>query len=84
MRVEFFGVSRELAGVADCQVQAATLGEALARLATDYPALGSLLPEGRMHPALAANVNGDRFIRDPATPLRDEDALLILSADAGG
>ena len=39
---------------------------------------------GRLHPSLAANLNGDRFISDPATPLGDGDRVLILSSDAGG
>jgi molybdopterin converting factor small subunit len=84
MRIELLGVPRALAGVAECEFPATTLGDALARLAADYPALAALLPEGRLHPALAANLNGDRFVRDPATPIEDDDALLILSADAGG
>lgn len=84
MRVEFYGVSRERAGVAERHVDARTLGELLGTLATEYPSLGELLTGNRLHPALAANLNGDRFIRDPETPLADRDCLLILSADAGG
>jgi len=84
MRVEFFGISRERSGVAELQVQAATLGELLGTLAVKYPALAELMPDKRLHPALAANLNGDRFVRDPRTPLDEHDCLLILSADAGG
>jgi molybdopterin converting factor small subunit len=84
MRVEFFGISRERSGVAEVRVHAATLGELLGTLATQYPSLAELIPDNRLHPALAANLNGDRFIRDPKTPLADHDCLLILSADAGG
>ena len=84
MRVEFFGVSRERSGVSELHVQARTLGELLGQLAVQYPALAELLPDNRLHPALAANLNGDRFVRDPLTPLNDRDCLLILSADAGG
>jgi molybdopterin converting factor small subunit len=48
------------------------------------PGLAELIVVDRLHPSLAANLNGDRFIRDPATPLGDDDRVLILSADAGG
>ncbi len=84
MRVELFGISRERCGVSALQVQATSLGELLQMLAAQYPSLAELLPENRLHPALAANLNGDRFVRDPATPLSDHDCVLILSADAGG
>jgi molybdopterin converting factor small subunit len=84
MRVEFFGISRERSGVHELHVQAGTLGELLATLASRYPALAELMADNRLHPALAANLNGDRFVRDPHTPLKDHDCLLILSADAGG
>ena len=39
---------------------------------------------GGLHPSLAANLNGDEFVRDPATPLAGTDRVLILSADVGG
>jgi len=84
MRVEFFGISRERCGVSALQVNARTLGELLGALSVQYPSLAELLPNNRLHPALAANLNGDRFVRDPATPLSDHDCVLILSADAGG
>jgi molybdopterin converting factor small subunit len=84
MRVEFFGISRQRSGVAELHVTAGTLGELLGTLAAAYPLLGELITENRLHPVLAANLNGDRFIRDPRTPLEEQDCLLILSADAGG
>ena len=84
MHVEFLGVSRERAGIAELDVQAATLGQLLGTLAVRMPALAELIAVDRLHPSLAANLNGDRFISDPQTPLRDEDCVLILSADAGG
>ena len=84
MRVEFFGVSRERAGVAEVDLQAETLGELLGVLRTRYPSLADLIPNNQLHPALAANLNGDRFVRDPRTRLSEKDCLLILSADAGG
>ena len=84
MHVEFLGVSRERAGVDEIDVQADTLGRLLGTLAARMPALAELITVDRLHPSLAANLNGDRFISDPKTPLADEDRVLILSADVGG
>jgi molybdopterin converting factor small subunit len=84
MHVEFLGVSRERAGVAEIDVQADTLGRLLGTLATSMPGLAELIAVDRLHPSLAANLNGDRFISDPATPLGKDDRVLILSADVGG
>jgi molybdopterin converting factor small subunit len=84
MHVEFLGVPRERAGIAELDVEAKTLGGLLGTLATRMPGLAELIAGNRLHPSLAASLNGDRFISDPATPLGDEDRVLILSADAGG
>ena len=48
------------------------------------PSLAELIADDRLQPSFAANLNGDAFVSDPATPLRDDDCVLILSADAGG
>ena len=84
MQVEFFGLPRERAGVSVIEVQAATLGQLLEKLAVQVPPLGEFVVAQRLHPVLVANLNGDRFVSDPATPLSENDHLLILSADAGG
>jgi molybdopterin converting factor small subunit len=84
MRVEFFGVPRERAGVAELEMQAQTLGQLLGMLAQRIPSLGDLLGEERLHSAFVANLNGDQFVSDPQTPLGENDHVLILSADAGG
>jgi molybdopterin converting factor small subunit len=84
MHVEFLGVPRVRAGVSELDVQAATLGELLGALAAELPSLRDLIAGDRLHPSIAANLNGDRFVSDPATPLREGDCVLILSADAGG
>ena len=98
MHVEFFGVSRDRAGVADLEVQADTLGRLLGALSARMPGLAELIDVDRLpshdansasrgprlHPSLAASLNGDAFISDPDTPLRDHDRVLIVSADAGG
>jgi molybdopterin converting factor small subunit len=84
MQVEFLGVSRERAGVDEIDVEADTLGRLLGTLAARMPGLAELIAVDRLHPSLAANLNGDRFISDPETPLANEDRVLILSADVGG
>jgi molybdopterin converting factor small subunit len=84
MHVEFLGVSRERAGIAELDVQARTLGQLLGTLAVRMPAMAELIAANRLHPSLAASLNGDRFISDPETPLGEDDRVLILSADVGG
>lgn len=84
MYVEFLGIPRERAGVSQLEIEADTLGQALARVATRLPRLSELMTGTTLHPSIVANLNGDRFVTDPATPLAEGDRLLILSADAGG
>ena len=84
MQVEFYGLPRERAGVSGIELQADTLGELLEQLAVEIPVLGEFVGAHHLHPVVVANLNGDRFVRDPATPLSENDHLLILSADAGG
>lgn len=84
MHVEFLGVPRQRAGVAEMDVEADTLGRLLGTLAARMPGLAELIAGERLHPSLAASLNGDRFISDPETPLAGDDCVVILSADAGG
>ena len=84
MYVEFLGIPRERAGISELQVEAETLGQLLGTLLARCPALGELMTAEGLHPSVAANLNGDVFVRDLETPLAEDDRLLILSADAGG
>ena len=85
IRVELFGIPRERAGVAETEVNAVSLGEALTELARQFPALAeSCIDDQQLRPGFVANLGGDRFVADPATRLDANTALLILSADAGG
>jgi len=84
MRVEFLGIPRERAGTAELDVDAATLGELLTTLVRRFPTLVEVVDSNCLRTAFAANLNGDRFIRDPQTRLAANDCVLILSADAGG
>jgi molybdopterin converting factor small subunit len=88
--VEFYGIPRQRAGMASCAVEGATLGQALASLAGRCPALAAACFSGdetkgyALHESYSANINGERFVRDPAAALEPGDTLLILSTDAGG
>lgn len=84
MRVEFFGLLRERAGVPEVDVSARTLGEMLRELTEQFPSLADVVDVDRLRPSFIANLNGDRFVTDPRTQLDDGDCVLILSADAGG
>jgi len=84
MRVELLGLPRERAGVAELELEADTLGQLLAALAIRFPSFNELIAVDRLRPSFTANLNGDRFISDPATRLSESDSVLILSADAGG
>ena len=84
MRVEFLGLPRERAGVADVELHAETLGQLLDALVIRFPAFADLVSAAQLRPSLVANLNGDRFVSDPRTQLRESDCVLILSADAGG
>jgi molybdopterin converting factor small subunit len=84
MRVEFLGLPRERTGIAELELQADTLGQLLATLASRFPSLGEHIADDRLRASFVANLNGDQFVSDPRTQLREDDCVLILSADAGG
>jgi molybdopterin converting factor small subunit len=90
IRIEFFGIARQRAGLKRLELDSdkpqATLHDVLRLLGQAAPQLrdSGLLANGELHPTLSANVGGERFVRDPATIIRDGQSLLIMSADAGG
>ena len=84
MQIEFFGVPRERTGISHLEMHATTLGQLLERLVSDVPSFADFMAGNGLHPSVAANLNGDRFVSDPSTPLAADDHLLILSADVGG
>jgi len=84
MKVEFLGIPRERAGVAELELDVDTLGQLLAALEGRFPSLGMLVDSGRLHSSILASLNGDMFVSDPRTRLSKSDCVLILSADAGG
>jgi len=89
IRVEFYGIARQRAGIAEVQLDVPPgglqLADALRELADRLPRLGRELFRGsRLHESLTTNLDGTRFVSDPATMIHDGQCLLILSADAGG
>ena len=85
VHIEFFGIPRSRAGVAQLDIDADSLQQALMAVAAQIPGWGAAcLTEHGLQRGLIANLNGQRFISDPATPLQHGDAVLILSADVGG
>lgn len=83
--IELFGVPRLRAGTGLVMLEAGDVGSALRGLGRACPALeGSVLREGRVHPAYKLSLNGDRFVTEPATALAEGDVLLLLAADVGG
>jgi sulfur-carrier protein len=89
IRVEFFGIARQRAGVSEITLEAPASGmqfaEVLSELGRKLPEFSrELLVAGGLHASLVANLDGQRFISDPSTLISDGQSVLILSADAGG
>jgi molybdopterin converting factor small subunit len=89
IRVEFFGIPRRRAGVAETVVRLNSdeirLGDVLVNLASRFPALAADCFRGeRLRKGVAVNLDGRRFLTDPDTRLQNGDCLLVLSADGGG
>jgi molybdopterin converting factor small subunit len=83
--VELFGIARQCAGLARTEAEGARLDEVLADLARRFPRLAqACFADGGLRHGYMANLNGARFVTDPATAIEPGDALLILSTDAGG
>ena len=85
IKIEFFGIPRARAGVAEASAEGNSLGEVLSDLARQFPALTEECIDGdRLRVGYTANLGGDRFVTDPQTPVVDGDKVLLLSLDAGG
>ncbi len=89
IRVEFYGVARQRAGISELRLAAPGKGlllkDLLSEVAHRLPEFAqACLVDGQLNSTLAANLDGNQFISDPATQIGDGQCLLILSADAGG
>jgi len=83
--VEFFGVARSRAGVAQVMLDADCLRDVLAHIQEQIPGLADLCIEnGELTPGWLLNINGTAFTRDLNLPLMDGDSALLMPADAGG
>ena len=83
IRVEFYGLARLRAGRTGLLVAAATVDSALAAADAACPDLRSRCGTG-LSREYRVSVGGRYFTDNPAEPLSDGDALLVLGADAGG
>ena len=85
VHVEFHGVPREQAGMAETEIEAETLGEAIRELRRRLPTLEPVcLAVGRLSAGHLANLNARIFVSDPDTALIAGDRLLVVSAAGGG
>lgn len=89
VQVEFFGIARQRAGTSGVTVSMSgdtiRLDELFHVLADRCPQWAAECLEGDcLRAGYLANINGQRFVRDPRTTMRSGDELLIMSADAGG
>ena len=85
VNIEFFGIPRARAGVSTTSAEGNCLGEVLADLAKRFPPFAETCLDGRgLRPGFTANLDGQRFVTDPDTPVEDGDRLLFLSLDSGG
>lgn len=83
--VEFYGIPRARAGVAQTSAVGSSLGDVLAHLAIRFPLLAGECIDGRtLRPGYIVSVGSERFVSAPETPLAEGDALLFLSLDMGG
>jgi molybdopterin synthase sulfur carrier subunit len=73
---------------AEIQVSAATLGEALVALQSQYPAIKERLRDenGKIRRFINLYVNDEdiRFLQNEETPIKDGDEISIVPAIAGG
>jgi molybdopterin converting factor small subunit len=82
VRVEFYGLARLRAGIAETGVVAATVGEALEAV-EEATGLCAIAGDAVAREFLVS-LGGTRFTTDLGQSLADGDCLLILGADAGG
>lgn len=83
--IELYGVARLRAGREAIEVDARSLGDALAALGAACPALERVIVAGgHLAPGWLVALNGAQITADPETPLDEGDVVVLVSADAGG
>jgi molybdopterin converting factor small subunit len=83
VRVEFYGLARLRAGVAELAVDAETVKAALTAASAACPGLRVMNGTG-VSPEFLVSLNGVKFVPELDEPLSGGESLLILGADAGG
>ncbi len=82
---ELYEMARQIAGVAEVQVEARTLREALRALAGAHPELEPDVVRGdALAPVWRAGLHGKQWITDPDHPLEPGARVVLVSAIAGG
>jgi molybdopterin converting factor small subunit len=89
IRVEFYGIPRQRAGVAQTEVEtsaeALSLGQVLAAVGRQFPTVAAECFDAvELKRGFIVNLGGVRFVSRFDEPVRDRDCILLLSADAGG
>jgi molybdopterin converting factor small subunit len=88
IQVEFYGTARQRTGTAAIRLaapQSLTLQTLWRHLMERFPALEADESGYRPpSPLYRVNLDGQRFVMDPRTRIEAGQAVLIMSADAGG
>ncbi len=89
VHIEFYGIPRSRTGVCRTEFElnepTATLAQLVCRLQDRFPEFATdCLVGGEFNRSVIASLDGNRFIRDVTTTIRDGETLLIMSADGGG
>ncbi len=86
--VEFFGIPRQRAGVAEHTIEipdGSTMACVYQILAKDLPQFAdACLTEHDLQSGYIASMNGLRFVKENSTTIQTGDVIQILSADVGG
>ncbi|MBM3972254.1 MAG: MoaD/ThiS family protein [Planctomycetes bacterium] len=83
--IELYGMPRARAGVRELVVSAGTVGDALAEVVANCPALADVVSaDGRLASQYLLSLDGKHFVSNVLQPLQSGDRLLLLSSDAGG
>lgn len=84
--VELFGTLRLRAGRERVVVEARTVGAALLAVEAECPELAGYLMDGsrRLRPEHRVAINGGAVTGHVASPVVDGDAVVVISAQAGG
>ncbi|MFT5524176.1 MAG: hypothetical protein ACI9G1_001621 [Pirellulaceae bacterium] len=88
IKVEFFGVPRQRAGVAQIEIpceSSVSLAFVLLELESQLPELAAeCFRDGRLSDGYIASLDGRQFVVDAALQVHPGQSLLIMSSDAGG